>query len=216
MHVENRSRKDSDKLCELSAEHALLRSYQHERKQKTPPCAISRRPRTRRPEQLLQKRHQSFSFGPRFRALEVRRVRGTYDFWRPKICLWTDHHTWWGGQTPEYELCFVRVLTIDACGQALSAPSISKTVLENSPVLEPFKKSLPTTAYSCNEFLVFMRVLISPHNYLAWFTSMSTISNNSITLFNLKIKGIFIPTFFQNFLFTSTKKRHVMCCWLTA
>jgi hypothetical protein len=36
-----------------------------------------------------------------------------------KTCLWTDHHTWWGGQTPEYELCFVRVLNIDACGQAL-------------------------------------------------------------------------------------------------
>jgi hypothetical protein len=35
------------------------------------------------------------------------------------LCLWTDHHTWWGGQTPEYELCFVRVLNIDACGQAL-------------------------------------------------------------------------------------------------
>ena len=48
------------------------------------------------------------------------RVRGSYDFWRPKICLWTDHHTWWGGQIPEYELCFVRVLTIDACGQALT------------------------------------------------------------------------------------------------
>ena len=47
------------------------------------------------------------------------RVQGTYDFWRPKICLCTDHHTWWGGQTPEYELCFVRVLIIDACGQAL-------------------------------------------------------------------------------------------------
>ncbi len=62
MHVENRSRQDSDKLRELSAEHALLRSYQHEGKQKTPPCAISRRPRTPRPEQLLQKRHQPFSW----------------------------------------------------------------------------------------------------------------------------------------------------------
>jgi hypothetical protein len=42
-------------------------------------------------------------------------VRGTYDFWRPKICLWTDHHTWWGGQTPGYELCFVRVHTNYRC-----------------------------------------------------------------------------------------------------
>jgi len=50
MHVENRSRQDIDKLRELSAEHALLQSYQHERKQKTPPCAISWRPRTQRPE----------------------------------------------------------------------------------------------------------------------------------------------------------------------
>ncbi len=39
-----------------------------------------------------------------------------------KTCLWTDHHTWWGGQTPEYELCFVRVLNIDACGQPLITP----------------------------------------------------------------------------------------------
>ena len=143
MHVENRSHQDSDKLRELSAKHALLRSYQHERKQKTLPCAISQRPRTQRPEQLLQKRHQSFAFGPRFRACgtcdeqklfyqssryvsvtnknNFIRVRGTYDFWRPNIlCLWTDHHTWWGGQTPEYELCFVRVLNINACGQALT------------------------------------------------------------------------------------------------
>ena len=50
MHVENRSCQDSDKLRELSAKHALLRSYQHERTQKTPPCAISRRPLTRRPD----------------------------------------------------------------------------------------------------------------------------------------------------------------------
>ena len=43
-----------------------------------------------------------------------------------KTCLWTDHHTWWGGQTPEYELCFVRVLIIDACGQALSPVTVEK------------------------------------------------------------------------------------------
>ena len=95
-----------------------------------------------------------------------------------------------------------------------SAPSISKTMLENSPVLESFKKSLLMSAYSCNEFLVFTRVLISPHNYLAWFTGISTISNNSIPLFILKIKGTSIPTFFRNFLFASTKNWYVMCCWL--
>jgi len=66
MHVENRICHDSDKLRELSAEHALLRSYQHERTQKTPPCAISRRPRMRRPEQLLQKRPQSLSWGSNY------------------------------------------------------------------------------------------------------------------------------------------------------
>ncbi len=87
-----------------------------------------------------------------------------------------------------------------------SAPPISKTVLENSPVLEPFKKGLLMTTHSCQEFFVLKSVLISPHNYLAWLTGISTISNNSITLFNLKIKGISIPTFFWDFLFVSTKK----------
>ncbi len=77
-----------------------------------------------------------------------------------------------------------------------SAPSISKTVLENSPVLEPFKKGLLTTTHSWQEFFVFTSVLISPHNNLVWFTSISTISNSLITLFNLKIKGNSIPTFF--------------------
>jgi hypothetical protein len=45
------------------------------------------------------------------------------------VCLWTDHHTWWGGQTPEYLLCFVRVLTIDVCGRALTLSYTSYTIL---------------------------------------------------------------------------------------
>ena len=126
MHIENRSCQDSDKLRELSAKCALLRSYQHERTQTTPPCAISRRPRKRRPEQLLQKRPQSFSWGSNYlggqdcdRPQSFRgmiRVRSTYDFWRPKNTprLWTDHHTWWGGQTEGTTKKENRVLTIYA------------------------------------------------------------------------------------------------------
>jgi hypothetical protein len=87
----------------------------------------------------------------------------------------------------------------------ISAPSIGKTVLKNSPALEPFKQSLLMTANSCQDFFVFLSVFISPHNYPAWFTGISIISNNSFTLFNLKIKGISIPLFFWNFLFASTK-----------
>ena len=34
--------------------------------------------------------------------------------------LWTDHHTWWGGQTEGTTKKENRVLTIDACGQALN------------------------------------------------------------------------------------------------
>ena len=40
-----------------------------------------------------------------------------------QICLWTEHHTWWGGQTP------LRVLTIDACGQALTRSTIDSIAI---------------------------------------------------------------------------------------
>ncbi len=43
-----------------------------------------------------------------------------------------------------------------------SAPSIGKTGLKNSSVLEPFKKSLLTTANSCQDFFYF-RVCSSLH-----------------------------------------------------
>jgi hypothetical protein len=36
------------------------------------------------------------------------------------ICLWMDHRTWWGGQMEGTAKKENRVLTIDACGQALS------------------------------------------------------------------------------------------------
>ena len=36
-----------------------------------------------------------------------------------KTCLWTEHHTWWGGQTKGTTKKQNRVITINACGQAL-------------------------------------------------------------------------------------------------
>ena len=59
-----------------------------------------------------------------------------------------------------------------------SCVSISKTVLENFPVLEPLENCLLTAGNSCQKFLVFRSVLIPPYNNLAWFTSISAISNN--------------------------------------
>jgi hypothetical protein len=57
-----------------------------------------------------------------------------------------------------------------------SAPSIGKMVLEDSSVLEPFEKSLLMTANSCQDIFEFLSLFISPHNYPAWFTGISTIS----------------------------------------
>ena len=75
--------------------------------------------------------------------------------------------------------------------------SISKTVLENFPVLEPLEKCLLTACNSCQKILGFLWVFISHHHNLARFAFISTISNNSITLFNL----IYIGPFDSNFLF---------------
>ena len=75
--------------------------------------------------------------------------------------------------------------------------SISKTVLENFPVLEPLEKCLLTACNSFQKFLEIFSVFISHQHNLAWFAFISTISNNSITLFNL----IYIGPFDSNFLF---------------
>jgi hypothetical protein len=50
----------------VRAEHALPRSYQHERTRKTPPCAVSWRPQTQRPVQLLHKHPQSLLSGSNY------------------------------------------------------------------------------------------------------------------------------------------------------
>ena len=69
----------------------------------------------------------------------------------------------------------------------LSSASISETVLENLPVFQPLEERLLMAGNSCQKFLEFFRVFISHHHKFAWFTFISSISNNSITLFNLKI-----------------------------
>ncbi len=91
-----------------------------------------------------------------------------------------------------------------------SAPSIGKMVLKNSPVLEPFKKSLLTTANSCQEIFAFLSVFISLQNYPTWFTGISTISNNSFSLFNLEIKGISIICSFRT-SFSPPQKFDLSC-----
>ncbi len=65
--------------------------------------------------------------------------------------------------------------------------SISKMVLENFLVLEPLEKCLLTAGNPCQKFLEFLWVFVSHHHNLTWFAFIPTISNNSITLLNLKI-----------------------------
>jgi hypothetical protein len=91
-----------------------------------------------------------------------------------------------------------------------SGASISKMVPENFPVFEPLEKHLLAAANSCQKFLEFFRVFISHHHNVARFAFISTISNNSINLSNLKIQGIMIPIFLFVFLFASMEKCHVM------
>ena len=90
------------------------------------------------PVQLLHKRPQSFSLGGgdflgggavhtfyvfvcndrtcKLHSLPAgRNCVGTF-LGSLKICLWTDHHTWWGGQMKGTTKKENRVLTIDACG----------------------------------------------------------------------------------------------------
>ncbi len=69
----------------------------------------------------------------------------------------------------------------------LSGAAISKTFPENFPVFEPFEKCLLVAAYSCQKLLEFLWVFISHNHNRTWFAFIPTISNNSITLFNLKI-----------------------------
>ncbi len=69
----------------------------------------------------------------------------------------------------------------------LSGASISKTVPENFLVFEPLEKCLLMAANSCQNFHEFFRVFISYHHNLARIAFIFTISNNSITLSNLKI-----------------------------
>jgi len=77
----------------------------------------------------------------------------------------------------------------------LGGAAISKTVPENFPVFEPFEKCLLAAANSCQKLLKFLGVFISHNHNLAWFPFIPTISNNAITLFNLKIQGLSIPIF---------------------
>jgi hypothetical protein len=92
----------------------------------------------------------------------------------------------------------------------LSGAAISKTFPENFLGFEPFEKCLLAAGNSCQKLLEFLRVFISHNHNLAWFAFIPTISNNAITFFNLKIKGLSIPIFFPVFLFASPENCQVM------
>ncbi len=93
---------------------------------------------------------------------------------------------------------------------AFSGASISEMAPENFPVIEPLEKCFLMAANSCQKFLEFCRVFISHHHNLARFAFISTISNKSIALSNLKIQVIMITIFFFVFLFASPENNQVM------